>query len=124
MSVKVVIDMNLSPLWVEIFESNGLNAVHWSKVGDPKATDKVIMEWAQRNQSVVFTHDLDFGSLLAVTHAQGPSVIQVRTENVLPEHIGPMVIEAVKKYQSQLERGALIVLDEFSNRVRLLPLNR
>jgi len=42
------------------------------------------MAWARANGHVVFTHDLDFGTTLALTHAAGPSVIQVRGQNVLP----------------------------------------
>ena len=30
--MKLLIDMNLSPLWVEFFERNGLYAVHWSRI--------------------------------------------------------------------------------------------
>jgi predicted nuclease of predicted toxin-antitoxin system len=40
---------------------------------------------------VVFTHDLDFGGVLALTHAAGPSVIQVRSEDPVPEVIGVLV---------------------------------
>ena len=31
------------------------------------------MDWALTNGYAVFTHDLDFGTLLALTHATGPS---------------------------------------------------
>jgi len=34
----------------------------------------------------VFTHDLDFGDILAATGAEAPSVIQVRTEDTTPFH--------------------------------------
>lgn len=43
------------------------------------ATDEEIMRWARENGYVVFTHDLNFGVILAATRAQSPSVIQVRT---------------------------------------------
>jgi predicted nuclease of predicted toxin-antitoxin system len=76
--MRILIDMNLSPQWVGVFERHGWQAVHWSTVGDPRAIDRVIMDWAQANQYVVFTHDLDFGAILAVTHAAGPSVISGR----------------------------------------------
>jgi hypothetical protein len=32
------------------------------------------MAWARANGHVVFTHDLDFGTTLALTHAADPSV--------------------------------------------------
>ncbi len=59
--MKLLIDMNLSPDWVPIFEREGWNALHWSSVGNPRASDSEIMEWARANAFVVFTHDLDFG---------------------------------------------------------------
>ncbi len=59
MSVKILIDMNLSPDWARVLERHGWSAVHWSAVGDPRATDRAIMDWAIVNGYVVFTHDLD-----------------------------------------------------------------
>lgn len=79
MSVKLVIDMNLSPEWVAALSKQGWAALHWSTLGDPHADDAVIMGWALANSHVVFTHDLDFGTMLALTHARGPSVLQVRS---------------------------------------------
>ena len=66
MSVRLLIDMNLSPEWVDEFALHGWSAVHWSTIGDPRAEDTVLMEWAVANDYVVFTHDLDFGTMLAV----------------------------------------------------------
>lgn len=120
--MKLLIDMNLSPQWIEVFERNGWQAVHWSSVGDPRSADRVIMDWARANQYVVFTHDHDFGTLLAVTQAEGPSVIQVRAQDVLPKHLEGIVIKALKQYESLLESGALIVVDETTSRARILPL--
>jgi predicted nuclease of predicted toxin-antitoxin system len=79
------------------------------------------MEWAQANGYIVFTHDLDFGTALALTRAEGPSVIQVRAEDVLPDHLGGIVFKALRQYQAHLEAGALIVVDEGTCRVRILP---
>ncbi|MGH3144525.1 MAG: hypothetical protein ACRDTR_01860 [Rubrobacter sp.] len=33
----------------------------------------------RREGNVVFTHDLDFARLLTLTHAEGPSVTQLRS---------------------------------------------
>jgi predicted nuclease of predicted toxin-antitoxin system len=80
------------------------------------------MAWSKVNGCVVFTHDLDFGSLLALTQAEGPSVIQVRTQDVTPAAIGKLVISALNQFQTELEAGALIILDEARTRARILPL--
>jgi len=123
MSLHLVIDMNLSPEWVAVFERNGYPAIHWSTIGDPAATDAAIMEWARANSHVVFTHDLDFGTLLALTHAAGPSVIQVRAQDVFPAHLENLVIPVLQQYTTELLNGALMVIDERRTRVRVLPLN-
>ena len=122
--MKLLIDMNLSPQWIKVFEHNGWHAVHWSTGGDPRATDRVIMDWARANGYVVFTHDLDFGALLAVTRAEGPSVIQIRAQDVLPKHLEAVVVKAIKQHETLLEAGALIVVNEDTSRARILPLTR
>jgi len=121
MSVAILVDMNLSPDWVPLLEGHGWPTVHWSSVGDPRAGDAVIMAWALANQRVVFTHDLDFGMALALTHAAGPSVLQVRGQDVLPDHMGPLVIAALYQHDADLAAGALVVVDERKCRVRVLP---
>jgi hypothetical protein len=50
------------------------------------------------------------------------SVIQVRSQRVLPEHIGQMVLTALKQYERELSAGALVVIEPVKNRVRILPL--
>jgi predicted nuclease of predicted toxin-antitoxin system len=122
MSLNVLIDMNLSPDWTPLLQAAGWNAAHWSTVGDPRATDRTIMDWALANDHIVFTHDLDFGTLLALTHQTGPSVIQVRGENVLPDHMSGIVIAAIRQHEQDLENGALLVVEERKNRVRVLPI--
>jgi len=49
-------------------------------------------------------------------------VIQVRTQDVAPLAIGKLVINALRQFQQELEKGALIVLDEAHARARILPL--
>src|SRR5689334_2854727 len=110
--MKLLVDMNLSPDWVVILERAGWETVHWSNVGDPRATDSEIMAWAKQKGCVVFTHDLDFGTALALTQAEGPSVVQVRTQDVSPRAIENLVVNALRQFQSELGKGALIVLDE------------
>jgi predicted nuclease of predicted toxin-antitoxin system len=80
--MKLLVDMNLPPCWTETLRQSGWDAVHWQEIGNLRATDSEIMAWAKQNGYVVFTHDLDFGTLLTLTQAEGPSVVQVRTQDV------------------------------------------
>jgi predicted nuclease of predicted toxin-antitoxin system len=62
MSVRVLVDMNLSVEWIAFLEQAGWSAVHWSTVGDPRAEDATLMQWASTHEYTVLTHDLDFGA--------------------------------------------------------------
>ena len=119
--MKILVDMNLSPVWAEFLTQAGLPATHWSAVGDPREKDAVIMSWARDNGYVVLTHDLDLGALLATTRAQGPSVIQVRTQDIMPHSLGDRMMAMLRQYEAMLEKGALITIDETRDRVRILP---
>jgi predicted nuclease of predicted toxin-antitoxin system len=119
--MKLLVDMNLSPAWVESLNEAGWEAAHWSGLGNPRGTDAEIMRFAQDHDWVVFTHDLDFGALLAHTRAGKPSVFQVRARDVSPEGLAPLVIRVLRQFSAELESGALVSLDEASQRVRLLP---
>ena len=55
MRPKLLVDMNLSPEWIPALEKHGWQAMHWSDVGDPRASDRDIMDWAVAHQYVVFT---------------------------------------------------------------------
>ena len=114
--------MNVSPEWVPVLQKHGWEAVHWASVGDPRATDRDMMDWAVTHQYVVFTHDLDFGTMLALSHDVGPSVLQVRAENILPGDLDSSVVAALNQHETDLSSGALVVVDESRSRVRVLPI--
>lgn len=121
MSLSILIDMNLSTEWVQLLEKAGWTAIHWSSLGAVDAEDQELMAWARAHKHIVFTHDLDFGSALALTHASEPSVIQLRGQRVLPEHAGTLVLASLRQYETELGAGALIVIEESKSRVRILP---
>jgi predicted nuclease of predicted toxin-antitoxin system len=121
---RLLVDMNLSTEWIPLLQAAGHTAVHWSEVGDLRAPDTALMQWAIANDYTVFTHDLDFGTMLALSGADGTSVLQVRCLNVLPESIGTLVLSLLKTYGLEIEQGALVVADERRERVRILPLSR
>ena len=120
--IKIIIDMNLPPRWVDVLKREGWDAVHWSSIGPPGATDAEIMGYAKDGGYLVLTHDLDFGAILAATEGNGPSVVQVRTQDVYPESIGRLVVAVIRQFSDDIERGVLISVDESRARARLLPL--
>jgi predicted nuclease of predicted toxin-antitoxin system len=120
--MKILADMNIPIEWIPVLEAYGWEAVHWSEIGDIRASDNEIMSWALMNDYVVFTHDLDFSAILATTHAQGPSVIQIRAQDIMPANLEQYLVSALKQFEQSLEEGALVVVDQRRARVRVLPL--
>ena len=122
--MNILLDMNASPEWVEPIQKAGFVCLHWSNIGDPKADDEVIFQWALQNGYVIYTHDLDFGAILAATNARFPSVFQIRTQNLFPDD--PDSIARITKYLREfselLSSGALITIDASNARVRILPI--
>ncbi len=114
--------MNLSPTWVDVFRSAGWEADHWGRIGAPDAPDVEIMNWARKNGSIVFTHDLDFGAILAASGAKGPSVIQLRGEDTRPVTMGRVVSETMYNYRNELAAGALVTINPRRSKVTILPL--
>ena len=122
--MKLLIDMNLSPRWVEFIQAHAILAIHWSLVGDKAASDHEIVTYARTYGFVVLTNDLDFGHILAASHGTGPSVVQIRSDDLRPELIGKPVVAALLQMREELASGALITIDPKRTRLRLLPLTR
>jgi len=120
--MKLLVDMNLSPRWVLLFRDAGIAAAHWSELGAGNAPDSEIMAYALENDFVVLTHDLDFSAILAATHGLKPSVVQLRSDDVSPDVIGPQVLTAIRQMKAELQDGALITVDTNRVRIRVLPL--
>ena len=53
-----------------------------------------------------------------------PSVIQVRSQDVMPQAIGADVVEVLRQYADELNAGAIITIDEMTSRLRILPIQR
>ena len=122
--MKLLVDMNLSPLWIEALADAGLDALHWSTIGAHNAPDVEIMAYARTHDYVVLTHDLDFGAILAATQGEKPSVVQIRAEDIRVTAVGNLVIAAVRQMAAELEEGALLTIDLNRTRLRVLPLRR
>lgn len=122
--MKLLIDMNLSPRWAKYLKDAGIEAAHWSTLGAPNAPDAEIMTFARFNGYVVLTHDLDFSAILAATHGLKPSVVQIRSEDVSPDAIGKLVVDALRQMNSDLNNGALLTIDANRTRLRILPLQQ
>ena len=69
--MKVLLDMPVSSLLLDVLHAHGHKGVHAHQIGQDRATDRELMEIARREGRVVITADLDFPRLLALSSAEG-----------------------------------------------------
>jgi predicted nuclease of predicted toxin-antitoxin system len=121
--MRLLIDMNLTPRWVQTLEVSGHDVVHWSSVGEPTDSDNQICAYAREHGFVVITNDLDFPQILAHARAFGPSVVLLRGEPLVPELRGAALVRALEDCAAELGHGAIVSLDWSGEpRARVLPL--
>ncbi len=118
--MRIVIDMNLSSEWVPALAGVGIEAIHWSSIGDEASSDEEIMAWAQENDAIILTRDLDFGAIVTLLGLRSPSVVQIRIRQVdHVTHAGRL--KRVLTLQSErLARGAVVTVESERVLVRRL----
>ena len=119
--MRILLDMNLSPQWIDFLAKYNCEADHWSKFGSANTPDSDIMAFAKNNNYVILTHDLDFGIILALTHGDKPSVIQLRKGDLFLGSSAQLVAAALETYRQELDNGALLTIDAVKTRIRILP---
>jgi predicted nuclease of predicted toxin-antitoxin system len=118
--MRIIIDMNLTPRWVEHLINAGHEARRWSPLGSATAKDRRSAIYARSAGCAVLTNDLDFPEH---TMGAGPSVILLRGEPFVPEYRGPALIQALAKFEKELAQGAVVSIDwPVQPRARVLPL--
>ena len=75
-------------------------------------TDSEILEKALREESVLLTHDLDFGHLLAAGGYQLPSVIIFRLRNMRPERVNLHLHNVITRHLEALDQGVIVTITE------------
>ena len=120
--MKILIDVCLSPEWVDFFQDHGVDAIHWNEIGECDAEDSLLFSYAQNEGLIIFTHDLDFGTLLAHSKGSAPSVIQARVSDPSPDKIGQQILQIQKQFQTALISGAIITLAADRSKVRIFPI--
>lgn len=121
--MKLLLDMNLSPALADALTAAGWDTRHWSAVGSIDAADAAIMLWARANQRVVITNDLDFSAILAATRASGPSVVQIRAQDLSPTALSTKLSALLSSHEAALRAGAILTYDVSSARLRMLPIH-
>jgi predicted nuclease of predicted toxin-antitoxin system len=120
--LEFLANMNISPLTVQQLRARGWNITRVSEVMEKESKDIEILIYAQKQNKIVITQDLDFSTLLALRGYTKPSVINLRLENPRPGFVSARVVDVVSMMEKELQEGVVITIDETSARYRNLPI--
>ena len=120
--MRFLADMGISPKAVEFLQHLGHQAVHLQQHDLRRLKDSEILQKALQEGSIVLTHDLDLGDLLAASGADLPSVVIFRLRNMRPDNVNRYLVKIISQYPEAVEHGAIITVTEGLIRMRELPL--
>ena len=121
--MNFVADAGISPRTVEFLREQGHDVVHVRDIGMQRAKDSEILELARSQDRIVLTFDLDFGDLLALGLNDKPSTIIFRLDDETADSVNTNLLTVLAQTESELQEGALILVQEFRYRVRRLPIS-
>lgn len=101
---------------------SGHEATHLEEEGLRRMKDPGVFEKAIREDRIVITEDLGFGEIAAFAKGNRPSIVILRLENMRWEHVAERLGQVLPACEEDLARGAVVVIEEFRYRVRLLPI--
>jgi predicted nuclease of predicted toxin-antitoxin system len=122
--MRFLLDENIPPSLAVLLQKVGHEARHVVEIGYTNTPDFKISAFAAQSGEIILTHDTDFGTILALSGDNKPSVILFRLQaannltyvNLLEKHLS--------EFEDNLLLGALVVIDEEKIRVRILPIRR
>ncbi len=120
--MKFLVDMPLSPKTVQFLKNMGQEAVRVSELGMAKSKDREIFDYAEKNDMIILSADLDFGTILANTHSCKPSVIIFRLRNPSPEHVNSLLFSNLSSIEVEIIKGAIVIIEDSEIRIRKLPI--
>lgn len=120
--LRLLADMNISPQTVNALQEKGVDIVRVSRILPVTSSDAEILNLARKEKRVVVTQDLDFSSLLALGGFDSPSLITMRMTVSDPEAITKKLLEVLPEIQDVLSKGCAITVDDYSFRIRWLPI--
>ena len=121
--MRFLLDENLSRLVAAGLKGAGHEAIHVRDVGMSSATDAAVLEFARENGHVVVSADTDFGTFLAESRAQSPSVVLIRrTADRRANRLLALLLANMPQIEEALGEGAVVVLEDARVRIRRLPL--
>jgi len=121
--VKFLADMPVSPKTVAHLRAMGHDVYRISEKGQPKATDRKIVEIAESERRIILTMDLDFPAIIAMSGKSTPSAIIFRLSDESYENINSLLEAILPQIENDILKGAIVIIEDDRFRVRQLPVS-
>ena len=122
--MKFLLDENLPPSLADKLKTIGYQARHVIEIGYNSTPDFKIAAFAAASGEIILTHDTDFGTILALTGNDKPSVILFRWQSIGVMSLFQFLEKHLPQLEEELDNGCFIAVDDNKIRVRPLPLKR
>jgi predicted nuclease of predicted toxin-antitoxin system len=87
-----------------------------------KAPDETVLSNAVARGSVLLTHDLDFGKLMAFSGKSAPSIVIFRLQRLNAAILADLFLKSWPLVEKPLLEGAIVVIERDDVRIRRLPI--
>ncbi len=122
--IKILLDQGLPRTAAALLREAGWDVQHVSERGMSQAADSTIIDLARMEQRMVVTLDADFHALLAVSGANGPSVLRIRDEGLKARQLAVLVQRVLTLASTEMESGAMITVTNNKVRIKRLPIGK
>jgi predicted nuclease of predicted toxin-antitoxin system len=122
--MRFLFDENMPPSFCAILQDLGHEAIHVYDVKLNQTPDNEIVIFAEENNYIIITNDLDFSRIIATGSLMMPSVITFRFPRLNKSiFLEIMSLNLVDLADSLLE-GSLVTIDDKKIRIQTLPVNK
>jgi len=122
--MRFLADMGVDLRVVRWLRQEGHDAKHLREEGLHRIPNGEIFAKAISENRIIMTFDLDFAEIVALSKGQKASVILFRLYNTRTTHLIDRLSTVLLESAQALEKGAVIVVEEFRHRVRYLPIGK
>jgi predicted nuclease of predicted toxin-antitoxin system len=121
--MRLLADLHIAPRTVEFLRALSYHVCRVTDLLPANASDGEIVERAAQEHRVILTQDLDFSSIIALSGRQTPSLLSLRLNSSKVEIVNAVLQRVLPVLESDLERGAIVTIEDQRIRLRRLPLD-
>jgi predicted nuclease of predicted toxin-antitoxin system len=120
--MQFLVDMNLDVRVAEALRQRGHDVKHLRDEGLQRLPNGDIFAKAISEKRIILTCDLDFGEIAALSQGAVASIVLLRLRHVRFDHVMNRLDAVLPVASSDLNKGAIVIIEDARYRVRELPI--